>query len=124
MPDYTVKWPLELNQISNGFTPINRDNLKEVAIFNLKNIILTIPGERIMVPEFGVGVKNYLFELDTSVDIESLKSRINSQVQQFASYIQLMDIQISMGENSLDMRIKFAVPSADIIDQLELSVEL
>ena len=124
MPDYTVKWPLELNQISNGFTPINRDNLKEVAIFNLKNIILTIPGERIMLPEFGVGVKNYLFELDTSVDIESLKSRINSQVQQFASYIQLMDIQISMGENSLDMRIKFAVPSADIIDQLELSVEL
>ena len=29
---------------------------------NLKNILLTIPGERAMDPDFGVGVSTYLFE--------------------------------------------------------------
>ena len=33
----------------------------ELVQQNLKMILLTAPGERIMEPEFGVGLRNYLF---------------------------------------------------------------
>ena len=29
---------------------------------NFRNLMLTIPGERIMIPDFGVGLPRYLFE--------------------------------------------------------------
>ena len=38
MPDYTIKWPLEISAENTGYTTINETTLKEVAIFNLKNI--------------------------------------------------------------------------------------
>jgi phage baseplate assembly protein W len=37
----------------------------EMVQQNLKHIILTNPGERIMDPLFGVGIKKYLFEQNT-----------------------------------------------------------
>ena len=34
----------------------------EMVLQNLKMLLLTNPGERIMEPDFGVGLKRYLFE--------------------------------------------------------------
>mgnify|MGYP000439218146 FL=1 len=38
----------------------------ELVQQNLKMILLTAPGERIMEPEFGVGLRNYLFQNNTT----------------------------------------------------------
>ena len=40
----------------------NIKNYKLLALQNLKMLVLTIPGERIMDPEFGVGIYALLFE--------------------------------------------------------------
>jgi phage baseplate assembly protein W len=37
-------------------------NLKQTINQNLKMLVLTSPGERIMIPEFGVGLRRFLFE--------------------------------------------------------------
>ena len=37
-------------------------NLKETVKQNFKMLVLTSPGERVMVPDFGVGLRNFLFE--------------------------------------------------------------
>jgi|TARA_Y100000114_G_C11753670_1_gene325745 phage baseplate assembly protein W len=124
MPDYTVKWPLEFNTLTNGFTSINRENLNEIAIFNLKNILLTIPGERIMEAEFGVGVGAFLFEQNSYVNKDELESKIRQQVSTYTPYINILDIQILFEQNLLNLVIKFSIPSADIIDELDLSIEI
>ena len=36
--------------------------LQQVAVQNFINLVLCAPGERIMYPDFGVGLRNYLFE--------------------------------------------------------------
>ena len=52
--------------------PLQRDNkfgtysliddyAKEIKQ-NFKNLLLTSPGERMMIPDFGVGLRSYLFE--------------------------------------------------------------
>ena len=124
MPDYTIKWPIEFSGESSGYTTVNEDNLKEVAIFNLKNILLTVPGERIMFPNFGVGVKRYLFEQSGSPNLVQLESKILSQVSIWAPYIKIENIDISFLDNQMSIRIKYLVPSADISDVLNLDINL
>lgn len=124
MPDYTIKFPLEFNGLSVGFTPINRENIKELAFFNLKNILLTIPGERIMEPAFGVGLGAYLFEQDGMLDVEKLDGEIRFQVNAFASFIEILNIDIIFENENLNVKIKFSVPSAGLIEELDLNVQI
>lgn len=124
MPDYTVKWPLELNYEGTGFKTVNQSNINEVAIFNLKNILLTIPGERIMFPNFGVGIKEFLFQQDVMLDTTELETKIISQVDLWAPYIKIEKIDFLFLENQFGLKIKFSVPSADIVDVLNLNIEL
>lgn len=124
MPDYTVKWPLEFNSQNSGYTTINETNLKEVAIFNLKNIILTVPGERIMEPNFGVGIKQFLFEQNSLTELSDIENRIINQVSIWAPYINILNIDMTIEENYMGLIIKFSVPSADISDTLNLDINL
>ena len=61
---------------------------KEQLKSNMLNVLLTEPGERVYKPNFGVGLRNYLFENFT--DIESLESRIQNQVDLFFLLYQLI----------------------------------
>jgi len=124
MPDYTIKWPLELNAKNSGFTTLNDANPIEVAKFNLKNILLTVPGERIMVPSFGVGIKTYLFEQNGQVDNGQLQGRIIDQVNTWAPYINIQNIDISFSEKQMSIRIEFNVPSVELSDVLNLDLNL
>lgn len=124
MPDYTVKWPLEFNSENSGFKTVDQSNIKEVAIFNLKNILLTVPGERIMFPDFGVGIKEYLFDQSSFVNVNQLESNIRNQVNTWAPYILIENIDFNIEENSLSLAIKYSVPSAEISDVLNIEISL
>ena len=52
---------LPLNQPGDGGYSLLQ-NYKQMAAQNLKMIVLTSPGERVMDTSFGVGVRNFLFE--------------------------------------------------------------
>ena len=52
---------------------------KEQVKSNLINLLLTSPGERLMNPTFGVGIRNLLFE--QTIDKEQVKNRITDGAQ-------------------------------------------
>ena len=58
MSSIGVKIPITYDS-GDGFTMLKTldDTIKQ----NLKMLILTNPGERVMEPEFGVGIMQYLF---------------------------------------------------------------
>ena len=62
MSSIGVKLPLQRSTI-NGFG-MNKEILSVVQQ-NLKMLILTIPGERTMIPNYGVGLKTFLANDDT-----------------------------------------------------------
>ena len=72
----------------------------EMVQQNLKHIILTNPGERIMDPLFGVGIKKYLFEQNTPSTWSSISSRIREQVGKYLPYVRINDISFLV-DNSL-----------------------
>ena len=101
----------------------------KLALQNLKMLILTIPGERIMDPEFGVGLIQYLFENnDTSVRTE-ITANIYDQVGRYLPYLDIIDVKYhssledpTVSEHYLGIRIVFNIIPVGITTALSLSI--
>jgi len=98
--------PLDLNKnvkIGVAF-PLDEENMfsgtktvKEQVKHNLLNLLLTYPGERVNLPRFGIGLKNLLFE--QSIDLETLKIKIQNQIDIFIPDIKLQSVSTSLSED-------------------------
>ena len=128
MAGFSSKLPLSLD-FDDGMS-LNK-NLKEVIAQNLKMIILTIPGERIMIPEFGVGLKTYLFEND-SLDLRAkISSKIYEQVSIYMPFVEINNIFFEssrendrIDRNALNLRIEYFISPLDTNDSLDVSAQL
>ena len=133
MPGLSPKLPLHIDQIDGyGLTK----NFKQVAAQNLKMVVMTNPGERIMIPEFGVGIKTYLFENATSAVFENIEEKIRQQVRIYLPYMTIdainflseksdfseAPIEPSSLSNYVHIQIKYRIPSIFISDTLLLEI--
>ena len=100
------KSPLDINEnINIGVAfPLNETNLfkgtqtvNEQAKSNLLNLLLTYPGERINLPDFGVGLKKLLFE--QNINAEELKIKIENQVRLYIPNIVIAKLEINPSED-------------------------
>ena len=60
---------------------------------NLKMLLLTVPGEKMMDTDFGVGLTTYLFEQNTVQTRSSISGKIREQVQLYLPYIDIENIE-------------------------------
>jgi len=101
MSGLSVKLPLV---VSNVFGPYELNTtFNELAKQNLKMLVLTNPGERIMYPDFGVGLSRYLFENNTPNTYDEIRSRLYEQVSIYLSYIQIDHVDFSFREDNPDL---------------------
>ena len=94
-----VAFPLDETNMFSG-----TDTIKEQIKANLLNLLLTYPGERVNLPKFGVGIKNLLFE--QNLDLESLKERIQDQINNYIPQVQLQNLNINKSEDKHTLIIK------------------
>ena len=67
---------------------------------NAKLVMFTIPGERVMDPEFGVGLQRYLFENISPTLLDDIRADISAQ---FNTYMPYMDItRLEVAEDAQD----------------------
>jgi phage baseplate assembly protein W len=99
--------------------------LKQVVKQNFKNLILTSPGERVMLPTFGAGVRRLLFEPLTSETFSKVSQRISSQVTKFMSFLKIENISFitpdqdsSLSPNSVRLIIKYNIGPINDSDTL------
>ena len=119
----SVALPLAVNK-ADGAYALNKD-ITSLAAQNLKMVILTNPGERIMQPAFGAGIRQLLFEPATQATVDIVRARIQQQVSQYLPYINLIQLQVFVSENdasALIISLKYSVPTANIISELTLGV--
>jgi len=121
--------PLDLNKnIKIGVAlPLNETNLfsgtetiKEQVKTNLLNLLLTYPGERINLPNFGIGVKKLIFE--QNIDLETLKEKINTQISIYIPNIKLQNI--NTGESEDKHTIFISLTYIYLLDNSKESIQL
>tara|TARA_B100001059_G_scaffold229490_1_gene262156 strand:+ start:49 stop:456 length:408 start_codon:yes stop_codon:yes gene_type:complete len=121
--------PLNLNnnaRIGVAF-PLNNVNMtsgtlttKEQLKANFLNLLLTIPGERLNHPTYGIGLKGQLFE--NSIDEVTLQENINGQL---AFWIpEIITTDISLKQNIDQYRVSLTLTYSITLDETEDSIQI
>ena len=113
------KLPLE-RDVTEGYGM--NSELSEVFRQNFKNLLLTSPGERIMDPRFGVGLRNYLFEQNAYSLDQDVKSKINEQVQIYLPFLKVSTVNITYDDTELllSIEVRYHVPALNITDRVTI----
>ena len=112
---------------SNGIFAVNYTTLSQ-AKDNLKNLILTKKGERLMQPEFGCDIWKILFEPMDNIET-SIENSILSAVSVWLPYLSINEIIFDYNDNDIDnnriaLDIKFSLQSnPSLLESIQINVE-
>ena len=112
---------------SNGIFATNYTTLQQ-ASDNLKNLILTKKGERMMQPEFGCDVWKVLFEQITDGIEQSIENAIVNAVSIWLPYLNIDTIIFDYDENDIDtnkiaLDIKFSlVSNPNLSESIQINI--
>ena len=110
-----VAFPLDEKNMFSG-----TETVKEQLKANLLNLLLTYPGERINLPNYGIGMKNLLFE--QNIDLESLKEKIQNQISLYIPSIKLQGILTNPSEDKHTIFISLTYRY--LLDNSQQSIQL
>ena len=110
-----VAFPLDETNMFSG-----TETIQEQSKANLINLLLTEPGERVNLPDYGIGLKKLLFE--QNVDLISLKELIIKQAAFYIPNVLVTDVEIGTSEDEHSLFISITYRS--ILDNSEDSIQL
>lgn len=114
------KLPLTLDK-KNSFLMI--DNYVDEIKQNLKTLFLTAPGERVYDPNFGVGLRSYLFENKSPELDDVIKNRIRQQIDRYMPFVSINDASVFESpdiDNVLYVKFDYFIKTLNLQDQLTL----
>ena len=119
---------MPLERVSQGFkdlsasfqvNPLNYDLivLKNVDAINrsIRNLILTIPGERPFQPDVGCSVTNLLFERFDDLTANQIRSEIERTINNYEPRVKLdrVDVSANLDDHEFDVSIRYFIIGAN-----------
>ena len=124
MTIYGPTWPL-----SNGEADLFKMNatLPEQIKFELKNLLLTSPGENLSDFDYGVGLRTFIFDQNTPTIRSRISTEIRSQISRYMSSVNLLEIHMPMTDSMIDVGqvsvvIRYNVIGQRNTDELEINL--
>jgi len=110
-----VSLPFNASGVFNS-TYTTKDQVKS----NLINLLLTSKGERVMNPNFGCGLKGFLFEGITDNNVETLRNDILSNVSLYVPEVTITNITLSpdVDNNLVSLTIDYRLNISNSPDQV------
>jgi phage baseplate assembly protein W len=124
--DYAIGISLPLQIGGTGF--IQTYNTTEQIKSNIKNLLLTQKGERVLQPEFGSGLHEILFDFNND-DIEGkIEDAINEAFEQWLPYVTIADIVVEQTDalkdrNQINISLKFQVNGSVDLNEVTFNVQ-
>ena len=110
MANLTPKLPLMVDKIDGAYGNIK--DYRSLVAQHMKMLVLTSPGERIMNPDYGVGIKRMLFEPNDQMLRGKISSRIYSQAEKYLPYVAINSVTFTTPEqfpNTLLVRLTYEI---------------
>lgn len=98
---------------------------KEATKNNLINYFLTNPGERPLNPNFGGGLRAFIFEQITTGNLDFLKEKIISELNTFFFNINVINLEVLRNEdnNSIAVSLDYNINNTGLNDSLKIDFE-
>ncbi len=119
-PNIAIGFNLPMNE-GGVFTP--NYQTKQAIKNNLINYFLTNPGERPGNPEFGAGLRAYIFSQIDQQDLSFIQDDIQTKILTFFPDVILQEITVLPTDtsNQIKINITYSVADTGINDALSLS---
>ena len=119
-PDVAIGLDLPFN--ANGVFRSTYQS-KDAVKVNLVNYLLTNPGERIANPEFGAGLRNFVFDQIADENLEFLEDKISEDIENNIPNINLQNVTVSGTPdlNTVIIGIQYSIAQTGITDNVELT---
>lgn len=92
---------------------------------NFKNLVLTNKGERIMDPDFGIGIYSFLFENYTLSTNQSVRAEAVLQAKKYMPFINIEEFIVAESKSNINqfhIYIKYSINSLNALDELSFVV--
>ena len=86
-------------------------------------LVLTNPGERVMEPDFGVGIKLFLFQNFSEDTFSQIDSKIREQAAIYLPVISIQDVSFfseQLDSSILRIQLKYSIPDIAANELLDL----
>ena len=119
-----ITLPLQFGENTFEQSFQTKDQIKS----NIKNLLLTKRGERILQPQFGSGLQSLLFEPNVD-DLEGrIEDTINDSLKQWLPYVTADEINIESTDelrdsNKINVSIKFKIGDDINLETLTFTVQ-
>lgn len=97
----------------------SKDALKN----NLINYLLTNPGERVGNPNFGAGLRNFVFEQITEENLDFLEDKIQDDIRNNIPNINLQRVSVTANEdnNQITVGLFYSIARTGITDSVDIT---
>ena len=130
MPLQRVSQSFKDISMSFGSNPLTRDliAIKNASAISrsVRNIIMTLPGEKPFEPNFGSKVSKILFENIDMISAGIIVDEIRTSIENFEPRVELLSVEANpdFDNNSYDVNIVYEIIGADIPpQQLQFALE-
>ena len=117
--------------LSVGFT-LNA-NTKDVAIVKndnaikqaVKNLILTVPGEKPFQPEIGSRISELLFEPLDPFTSDSIKQEVINTISQYEPRVRIVNVFVkaNFDKNSFDVELRYQIVGLPPVESIEFVLQ-
>lgn len=119
-----VSWPLE-GVDENGRLSFTRDDqsVREV----IRNILLTRPGERLMRPQFGAGLLDFIHQPNNQTTRNVMSNVIRKAIEQWETRVQVESVQVLPDQSNLSVvqvLIRYQMRYSGQLNQLSFGLQL
>ena len=123
---------MPIQRVSRGFkdismtfqsNPLNNDliALKDANAIgrSVRNIVMTIPGERFFQPSFGSGINRVLFNNMDEISASILEDEIRNAIMNYEPRVKLRSVRVQpdFDSNNFNTVITYSIIGADIAPQ-------
>jgi len=121
-PPIGILTPVSFDQTGGSMFKMSVD-LEDQIRDNLRNLISTNHGERLMLNDFGANLKELAYDLTSEDVISEALSRISIAVSKYMPFVELENLQVDIvrsddGDSVLNkIKITYSVPSINIFEQ-------
>lgn len=94
---------------------------KDQVISNVRNLILTNKGERLMNPDFGTDIYNLLFENNVPELDETIRTSVRDAFDRYMPLARIERLEVEQKEHKIHIVLGFSVKEYNINEILEIT---
>lgn len=76
----------------------------------IEQVLFTVPGERVNLPEFGTGLRNYLFAAESDETLTAVQFLVEGALTQWlGDLIEVQGVEVSPIDSTMAVQIRYCV---------------